>query len=171
MLACSQFVNYTECMNKPFNSFIRIVATDGKAYPLAAAPIVPASNGAAATPSPDAPLANTMRVNSAGVVFAPVEAAPATFFGPPTTSRMDGAGGAFNDWDCKIAKALARGDFKAVDELKQARADINIKLLQTLEPVWVPTESQLAIGMMMRVAAVEGVCTLHTQAMQSREAY
>jgi hypothetical protein len=153
-------------MNRPI---VRIVATDGKAYLVcpAGVSLVPANNGTPATPltaKVSTVLGNT---GEAGGSPAPVSPTP---HGPPTTSRMDGAGGAFNDWDCKIAKAKARGDFKAADELQSARAKINLTF-GLLEPVWVPTESQLAIGMMMRVAAVEGVCTLHTQAMQSREAY
>jgi hypothetical protein len=151
-------------MNRPI---VRIVATDGKAYLVCPAGVstVPAQ-GTPATPSHGTQPSNE-RATTGEAGVTPLSSVSPTLYGPPTTSKMTGAGGPFSDWDCKIAKALARGDFQAVDELKQARADINIKLLQTLEPVWVPTESQLAIGMMMRVAAVEGVCTLHTQAMQS----
>lgn len=83
----------------------------------------------------------------------------AVTYGPPSTTRMDGAGGPFNDWDCKIAAALRRGDPAAAKALQEARATFNIAF-EVLEPVWVPTESQLHIGMMMRVAAVDGVCTV-----------
>lgn len=62
--------------------FVRIVATDGKAYPLCPAGVSSPSPivGTPATPSPDAQLANTRRVNLAGVV-SPLLAAPATPIG------------------------------------------------------------------------------------------
>jgi hypothetical protein len=81
--------------------FVRIVLSDGKSYPLASVSGSPLNAGTEATPigaarkseaafpngeagapnlsnpSPGAQLANTMRVNSAGVVFAHGTAAPA----------------------------------------------------------------------------------------------
>jgi len=64
-----------------------------------------------------------------------------TFFGPPTTHSLEGAGGPFNEWDAKIAAAHRRGKPQLARQLQEARARVNIAF-DHLEPVWVPTDHQ-----------------------------
>lgn len=84
--------------------------------------------------------------------------------GPPTTNRMEGAGGPFNRWDCDIAAAERRGDHHLAAGLREARARVNIYLLQRLEPVWVPTNAQRAMLRMQAGAAANGLCTIKAAA-------
>lgn len=62
-------------------------------------------------------------------------------YGPPTTHRMEGAGGPFNKWDNDIAAAHRRGNHKLATRLQAARARINLSF-GIQEPVWVPTDHQ-----------------------------
>lgn len=64
-------------------------------------------------------------------------------YGPPTTRSPRGAGGPFNDYDCMIRRAKARGDHEQAAALQLVRAQVHIGW-RMLEPVWVPTPGQRA---------------------------
>jgi hypothetical protein len=68
--------------------------------------------------------------------------AAANLFGPPTSHSLTAAGGPLNPYDSQIARYRAAGEHRKAAELQEARARINIFLLQKLEPVWVPTPHQ-----------------------------
>jgi hypothetical protein len=77
-------------------------------------------------------------------------------FGPPITSDLRGAGGPFNSYDSQIARYRAAGEHRKAAELQEARARVNIFLLQQLEPVWVPTPHQRVMLALRAGAARDG---------------
>jgi len=77
-------------------------------------------------------------------------------FGPLTSSDMAAAGGPFNKWDADIAAAHRRGNHQLARRLQDARARINIHLLQRLEPVWVPSPHQRLMLALRNDAVADG---------------
>lgn len=86
-----------------------------------------------------------------------------TQFGPPTTHAPDGAGGPLNPYDREIRHWRAVGKPHLADGLQLARAMIN-RAFNQLEPVWVPTDGQLAIYSLRAGAARHGLCTMKAAA-------
>ena len=83
---------------------------------------------------------------------------PTEQYGPLTTSRMDGAGGPHNRWDCEIAAAHRRNNPLLARRLQEARAKWNVAF-EVIEPVWVPTDSQRVMLRLRGGAAANGLCT------------